>query len=154
MEAYEESFDDLVDAQNQFVYNYNIYNDYFFIEEVGKIEIPDEMTEEEAKALEQYKDSYRNMIEAQDRYDYMSGIYDNIRETVIIDSENILENNTLLYYRTTVENIKPGTYKLILKNYDGDVLEDIEFDVKDKPTEDQILDEKPNPVKDLIKNDK
>ena len=154
MKAYEESFDELVDAQNQFVYSYNIYNDYFFIEEVGKIEIPDEMTEEESNVLEQYKKSYKNMIEAQDRYDYMSGIYNNISETVIIDSENILENKTLLSYRTTVENIEPGTYKLILKNYDGDVLEDIEFDVKEKPTEDQILDEKPNPVKDLIKSDK
>ena len=143
-----------MEAQNQFVYSYNIYNDYFFIEEVGKIEIPEEMTKEQRDVVDQYKKSYEDMISSQEKYDYMSAIYDEIRETTIIDSENILENKTLFSYRTTVENIKPGTYKLILANYDGDILEEIEFDVKEKLTEDQILEEKPNLVKDLIKNDK
>ena len=55
--------------------------------------------------------------------------------------------------RKTVENIKPGSYKLIIEDDNG-LVEEIEFDVKDQLTKENILQEKPNPVGDLLNIDK
>ncbi len=98
--------------------------------------------------ITEYKNALEKMVKTNYIYNELSPIYNSLFETVVVGPENIQLDGVIPFYRTAVEDIKPGEYKLIFKT-NNKVLEVREFTVK-KLEEDKIKENTTNILKNVL----
>lgn len=135
-EAYLETLIEKQSAEEEFIRAYDRYKELFYSEETGDVAVLANMSYYEQEIVKEYKRALEKMMVLGREYDLIKPIYDSIFETVVIGPEEVTLDGVVPFYRTAIEDVKPGDYKLIFTSED-DVVEVREFTVK-KLEEDKI----------------
>jgi len=126
-EAYLTLLQDKQNAEEEFIRAYDRYRELFYSDELKTFIELENLSYYELEVVNGYKKALENMMVLNQQYELLKPIYESIFETLVFGPEAVVPE--LLFYRTTIEDIKPGSYKLIFEN-DGDLVETKEFTVK------------------------
>lgn len=148
VKVYLETLHEKQSADEEFIRAYSKYNDLFYSEDLKQIVVNKELSYYEQEMITEYKNALEKMVKTNYIYNELSPIYNSLFETVVVGPENIQLDGVIPFYRTAVEDIKPGEYKLIFKT-NNKVLEVREFTVK-KLEEDKIKENTTNILKNVL----
>jgi len=138
-EAYLETLIEKQGAEEEFIRAYDRYKDLFALgesEENGSGVDLANMTYYQQEIVKEYKRALEQMMISSKRYELIKPVYESIFETVVIGPEEVTLGGVVPFYRTAIEDVRPGDYKLIFTSED-DVIEVRAFTVK-KLEEDKI----------------
>lgn len=135
-QAYLETLIEKQSAEEEFIRAYDRYKELFYSEETGDVAVLANMSYYEQEIVKEYKRALEKMMVLGQEYKLIKPIYESIFETVVIGPEEVTLDGVVPFYRTAIEDVKPGDYKLIFTSED-DVVEVREFTVK-KLEEDKI----------------
>lgn len=129
VKVYLETLQEKQSADEEFIRAYSKYKELFFSEETQEIIVLKDLSYYEQEMILDYKKALIKMQKINYVYNELGPVYDSLFETVIIGPEAIELDGVIPFYRTVVEDIEPGDYKLIFKT-DDEVIEIREFIVK------------------------
>ncbi len=127
-ESYLDTLKEKQSAEEEFLRSYDRYKDLFSTEEA--IIVPETLSYYEQEVVQEYKNSLKAMLEMNYIYSEMKPVYESIFEVTVLGPEEVALDGVVPFYRTVVEDIKPGDYKLIFTSED-DVVELRKFAVKE-----------------------
>ncbi|MBN2898711.1 MAG: hypothetical protein JXO44_08045 [Clostridia bacterium] len=128
-QAYLDTLIEKQSAEEEFIRAYNRYTEQFSYGEVDAVVPPVDLSYYEQEVVKEYERALEKMLKLNQEYELIREVYDHIFETVILGPEALTAEGPISVYRTVIENIKPGDYKLIFSE-DGDVIDVKEFTVK------------------------
>lgn len=148
--TYLETLQEKQSREEEFIRVYSRYKDLFYSEKEEMIIVTENLTYYEQEVIKEYKVALEKMLEIKYLYREIRPVYESIFETVVLE-EVIEQDGVIPFYRTVIEDIKPGDYKLIFSSED-DVVEVREFTVK-KLEEEKIKESTSNILQNVL-NDK
>lgn len=129
VKVYLETLQEKQSADEEFIRAYGKYKELFYSEEEDEIIILKELSYYEQEMILEYKKALTKMQKINYVYSELGPVYDSLFETVVVGPESIELDGVIPFYRSVVEDIAPGDYKLIF-NSDDEVVEVKEFIVK------------------------
>ncbi len=87
------------------------------------------LSEEELESTEYLEAVTGLYTEAVTDFEKWEGTYKDLFETDVFEQQEMVVDPSFPYYEYTVSNIEPGTYKLLITNLEGIVIEELEFEV-------------------------
>lgn len=150
-ETYLEALEEKQSAEEEFIRAYSKYTDSFYVEEAEAIIIGEELTFYEQEIINEYYAALGKMLEANYIYESLGPVYESIFETTVLGPETIEREGVLPFYKTVIEDIKPGDYKLIFES-DDEIIDIQEFTVKEPKeiNEEEIKEEMTNIRKNFL----
>lgn len=127
--TYLETLQEKQSREEEFIRVYSRYKDLFYLEKEESIIVSENLTYYEQEVVKEYRTALKKMLEIKYLYREIRPVYESIFETVVLE-ESIEQDGVIPFYRTVIEDIKPGDYKLIFSSED-DVVEVREFTVKE-----------------------
>jgi hypothetical protein len=154
-ETYLEALEEKQSAEEEFIRAYNKYTDSFYVEEAEAIVIGEALTFYEQEVINEYHSALSKMVKANYIYEKLGPVYDSIFETVVLGPETVEKEGVLPFYKTVIEDIKPGDYKLIFES-DDEIIDVQEFTVKEPKeiNEEEIKEEMTNIRKNFLSDTK
>lgn len=129
-EAYLEALEDKQSAEEEFIRAYAKYTESFYIDELESIVIGETLTFYEQEVINEYHTALEKMVKANGIYEGLEPVYESIFETLVLGPETVEKEGVLPFYKTVVEDIEPGNYKLIFES-DDELIDVKEFIVKE-----------------------
>lgn len=154
-ETYLEALEEKQSAEEEFIRAYNKYTESFYVEEAEAIVIGESLTFYEQEVINEYHAALSKMVTANYIYESLGPVYESIFETVVLGPETVEKEGVLPFYKTVIEDIKPGDYKLIFES-DDEIIDVQEFTVKEPKeiNEEEIKEEMTNIRKNFLNDTK
>lgn len=87
------------------------------------------LSEEELESTEYLEAVTGLYTEAVTDFEKWEGTYNDLFEKDVFEQQEMVVDPSFPYYEYTVSDIEPGTYKLLITNLEGIVIEELEFEV-------------------------
>jgi hypothetical protein len=129
-EAYLQMLIDKQNAEEEFIRAFKEYKKLFYSEEMEIFVELTNLSYYELEVVSGYEKALESMLVTNKQYQLLKPVYESIFESVVLGPEEVALDGVIPFYRTVVEDIKPGDYKLIFTSND-DVIRTREFTVKE-----------------------
>lgn len=129
-EAYLQMLIDKQNAEEEFIRAFKQYKELFYSDEMETFVELTNLSYYELEVVSGYKKALETMMVMNKQYELLKPVYESIFESVVLGPEEVALDGVIPFYRTVVEDIKPGDYKLVFSS-EGDVISTREFTVKE-----------------------